>query len=196
MPTEVESEIAQRYAQALFNVSRERGRLKEHLAELDVLHHVVTESRDFLAFLSAPHIDRRTKLEFLRRTLGTRFSPATMRLIEVLVDYDRITALLDIVGEFGNLVDRWRGIREAVVRTATALDESQKRRVQDTLERLLSAKLKIEFSIDADLIGGIIVQADDKMIDASVRGELNRLKYQLEQTSLASAEVTHIKNNL
>jgi F-type H+-transporting ATPase subunit delta len=187
MPTEIESEIAHRYAQALFDVARDTGRLDEHLTQLLVLRDLVAHTPEFLQFLSAPHIDQRRKIQLLRRTLGTRFLPTTLRFVEVLTSSGRVSVITNVIEAFEKLVDRWRGVRDAVVRTAVALDDAQRQQVQFALESLLRARLKIGFLVDPELIGGIIVQSEDTMIDGSVRGELQRLKYQLEKASLGVA---------
>jgi F-type H+-transporting ATPase subunit delta len=187
MPTEIESEVAQRYAQALFEVSHESGRLDDDLAQARLLRYLVSHARDFLDFLSAPHIDAHKKFDFIQRTLGTRLSTTMIRLIEILTREGRITVLPEVLEEFGDLVDISRGIRDALVRTAFALDDAEKARLKATLEQFFTAKLRIQYIVEPELIGGIIYQSEDTMIDASIRGELSRLKAQLEQASLAGA---------
>jgi F-type H+-transporting ATPase subunit delta len=190
MPTEHESELAERYAQALFNVARDSGRLDEYLTQARTLSRIVSQTPHLLPFLTAPHIDEEKKFAFLQRTLGDYLSPYLFRLVKVLTTYNRADSLLDVLDEFENFVDRSRGIFEAFICTAKSLDELQKSLLHSALEKFFSAKLKIGFRVEPHLIGGIIFQCEDTMIDASLRGELNRLKYRLEKTSLARFEST------
>jgi F-type H+-transporting ATPase subunit delta len=103
-------------------------------------------------------------------------SDATGRnLLNLLAENDRLLALPEIAAQF----DRFKAQAESKVKatliTASAVDKAQAAQVAQALERKLGRKVELELKVDASLVGGAIIRAEDMVIDGSVRSRLKRL---------------------
>ena len=106
--------------------------------------------------------------------------PAEVRaLLTLLVRRDRISAFPAIAKAFGALVDRREGIAEARVTTAVALEPAQEKDLVSRLERTSGQKIRASFLVDPAILGGAKVQIGDRLVDGSVRAQLELLGTQL-----------------
>jgi F-type H+-transporting ATPase subunit delta len=80
-------------------------------------------------------------------------------------------------------LNRHRGIEEAEVRTAVPIDEDEKEKVARYLESMTGKKIIIKTIVDTDVIGGVVVRAGGKLLDASTRSRLLKLKRELSGAS-------------
>jgi ATP synthase F1 delta subunit len=100
-------------------------------------------------------------------------------LVELLLDRRRLSRLPAISREYKRLLDRRRGITEAVVTTPTPLAADELEAVRARIQQLAGTTVDIRAEVDPDLLGGITVRLGDRLLDASVRGRLERLRSQL-----------------
>ena len=106
--------------------------------------------------------------------------PAEVRaLLALLVRRDRIAIFPVIARAFGALVDRRAGIAEARVTTAVALEQTQESEMVSRLERTSGIRIRASFFVDPTILGGAKVQIGDRLIDGSVRAQLELLGAQL-----------------
>ena len=96
-------------------------------------------------------------------------------MINLLVQNDRIGALTNIGQQYADLVAKAQALVNAEVVSAMALTQDQKSSLTSALEARLGMKVKLEETIDADLVGGAIVKAGDMVIDGSVKGRIEKL---------------------
>jgi ATP synthase F1 delta subunit len=109
------------------------------------------------------------------RTVATKVD----NLVGLLVERRRVTQLAAIAREYGRLLDRQRGIVAAVVTSAAALTADEAAAIQARVEAMTGTAVSLRTEVDADLIGGLTVQVGDRLLDASIRGRLERLRSQL-----------------
>ena len=108
-----------------------------------------------------------------------RVSPLALNLFRLLDQRGRLTLIPAIAGDYTRLLDAQRGIVAATVTSATALDKDETAAVRARIEAMTGKTVKLDATVDPALIGGLTVQVGDQMIDASVRGRLERLRDQL-----------------
>ena len=135
-------------------------------------------------FLANPQVPTETKMELINRTLGPKFSPLVIRLIELMIDRERIDVLPDVLAEIQRLVEHAEGIYQAEIDSAMELDFQDKLRLKNALEKYTGYKLKIDYNVEPNLIGGLVFRFRDTLIDGSLRSGLNKLRRRLLETAL------------
>lgn len=170
-------QVAGVYAEALLNVVRSAGvDLRTALDEAESLGFLIENRDDLRAFLEGPHIPTENKHALVQKVFEGRIPSYFYNLIRVCIDKNRVFYLIDILLEFVLRVETELGIHEARIRTAIPLDEALRRDVQTALETYTGYKFRPRYVVDPKLIGGIVVQYDDFLIDMSLRGHLLGLR--------------------
>ncbi len=173
--------VQERYTRALFNVAKRGGDMQGLQSEIDELRPVFEAGSKLRLFLESPQITTEAKLQVLERVFKDKTTPVVYQLLIVLLNKGRIEYVRPILDRFKILVERDQGLYEADLGTAMNLDEDQRSQLQAELERFTKAKLRINFRVDPELIGGVWFKYGDTLVDDSVKGKLNRLRQQLEE---------------
>ena len=169
---------ARRYAQAVFEIAMEKKELERWQADLVKVLTAVSGD-DFLAALESPKIKFEVKSRLLKERLGA-INPLAMNLALLLVSRSAINIIGEIVREYKNLLDEYRGVKAAEVITAVAVDELEEKKLADKLGELVKAKVEITSQVNPDILGGMVVRVGGKLLDGSTRSKLAYLKRQLE----------------
>ncbi|MCC6522451.1 MAG: F0F1 ATP synthase subunit delta [Polyangiaceae bacterium] len=174
--------VAQRYARALFEVGREGGSLERLVRDLSAFADVARTSADFRAMAESPAFTEAMRTEVLGEIGGKLgVAPETLRLVQVLADNGRLAALADVADELALLMDVEQGIVRATVRSAVPLKDDYRDRLRRRIEEATGKKVLVHYEVDASLIGGVVTEIGDRVIDGSVRGKLERLGESLRQ---------------
>jgi len=168
---------ARRYAEAAFEIGKADGTLEVWERDLTTLRTALDD--DGLRHLvEHPAVAFTDKERVLRRVVsGVAEEP--MRLALLMIRRGRPGAIDAMVDRFGELVRRERGISLAEVRTAQALDETQRAAIEERLTQLTGDRIEMREVVDEALIGGVSVRIGDRLYDASVRSRLERLRARL-----------------
>lgn len=167
---------ARRYAEALLELATEEHAVPAYRASLEKL--AASLGPDVVRVLR----DARVPFERRRAALaaGSKDEPRPIRaVLEMLLERDRIALFPEIVRAYGDLVDRRDGIVNAKITTPVSLDGPQRADLVRRLEQASGKKIRATFALDTSLIGGAKVQVGDRLIDASLRTELESLARQL-----------------
>ncbi len=174
----------QSYAQALFNVGRSQGTLDRLLEESRALAATLEREPRLGDFLESPQITREKKRAVADQAFKPSFHPLLVTLIHMVIDRERGAVLLPILREFEEVAERAEGIYPATVISARELGDGERQNLRGGLEKYAGCKLKIQFTVKPELIGGIVFRFRDKLIDASVKQGLNRLRRRFEAGEL------------
>jgi F-type H+-transporting ATPase subunit delta len=167
--------VARRYLEAAMHAAQRRGLADELGRQLAMLQAALETTPAVRRLLGHPTMGLPRKLEALGDLLGETPVEPLAALIELLIDNDRL-AVLEIAEEvYQQLVDEAAGVLRAYVTTAAPLAGDQSRRLAETLSRWLDEDVVIDAAIDPDLIGGLTVRVGDRVLDASLRGRLQRM---------------------
>ncbi len=167
---------ARRYAEALADLAAERRVINEVRGSLDRVAQAL--SGEALRLLAAPSFPLKTRRRALDAAFGEEAS-AVRSLLVTLLERDRIALLPAITRAYHDLIDARAGIEKAVITTAAALDERERRSLIERLERASGKRLRPTFAHDPSLIGGALVRIGDHQIDGSVRTRLASLRERL-----------------
>jgi F-type H+-transporting ATPase subunit delta len=170
--------IARPYAQAVFELARESGKLQVWSRILDAAVDMV-DSDDLVRLLTTPGIDvaaiASVIAEFCQREVSAAPATEVSNFIRVLAENRRVLALPDIRERFEMLRAEVENTIDVVLTAATPVDDNQKARIIAALKKRFGREVNLQFKLDEKLIGGARLQADDLVIDGSVRSGLEKL---------------------
>jgi len=175
--------IASRYAAALADVVLAPGSTvtpEQALAQLSALEGLLSESTGLRNVLLSPSVAASRKRAAVRRIGESLDMPPTVRnFLYVIIDHRRVGLLKTIRQEVEAQFDARRGVVRALVTSARPLFASQRTDIEAALERRTGKKIRGEYMTDESLIGGVLVRAGSRVLDGSVRGQLETLRRRL-----------------
>ena len=165
---------ALRFAEAAFAVARDGQQLD---AWLDALEQAASiyENHAAALFLTSPVVPAEKKRTVLASLLPN-VSPEVGRFLAILARRDRLDLVPEIAEAFRRLLNEHRGVVVAQVTTAVPIDERQRATIASRLAQRVGKTVTVETRVDPEILGGVIAQIGDNVIDGSVRGRLERLR--------------------
>jgi F-type H+-transporting ATPase subunit delta len=167
--------LARRYVLPLFEVARDRNLLDRIAGDLKQLSETLLSSEELRTFVDSPTIARTVK----REVLGTLFKDAsefTLNFMRVAIDKKRSEIFILSSKLFDELVSKHRGETHGVVQSAQPLDEASFASIEKAVSSRFSTRVILKRTVDPALLGGVRVQVGNQVIDASIRGRLEKLK--------------------
>jgi F-type H+-transporting ATPase subunit delta len=169
--------IATRYAKSLIDLAIEQGKLEEVSADMKSLA-TAAKNRDLYLFLKSPIIQADKKNAALEAIFKGKLDKLTMLYLTLLVNKGREAYVPEIAAEFVVQYKTLKKITSVRVVTAAPLSDAV---LADLKKKLLASgvtaeNLDIETKVDPELIGGFVLEFDNKRYDASVAHKLDELK--------------------
>lgn len=175
----IERRIVRRYAAALFGAASKADVVDAVESDLGLVGYTIESSPALWDAMVSPIIPASTKRKILGDIFGGKVQEITLAYLGLLVDKRREEALKVTESEYVLLANEARGIVEAEVTSATALDEDQAARLVSKLSATTGKKIELSSKVDPSVIGGVLVRIGDTVIDGSVRGQLAALRQKL-----------------
>lgn len=168
---------ARRYAQAAFELARDRGELETWESNLGSLAAALA-TPEAQAFVNSRQVSPNAKEQFLREASGDVTS-LVWNLVRLLTAKGRLALLPQIAEAFQELLDDHRGVAHADVVTAVPLDDQGRQELTSRLSELTGKQVQIETHEDPQILGGLVARIGDRLIDGSTRSKLTALRRQL-----------------
>lgn len=175
------SGVANRYADAVFSLGKESGTLDQWSIDLARLGELMREP-SAAAYLNSPSVSRQKKTELVNRVLEDA-QPEARNLAQMLVERHRLDIVPALIEEFEAAVLAERGIAIANVTTAVELPEAEINRIKERLSQVVNKDIEMRVTVDPAIIGGVVAQVGDTLIDGSVSSQLRRLRDRLSATA-------------
>ena len=176
------TDVAARYAQALFDLAREKGELAAVEADLKSFKAMYADSLDLRRLLASPAFgaeDKGKGLDAIAQKAG--FHPVTRKFFGLLAANRRASAAPAAIAAFEALAAAERGTVAAEVTTAVPLTAAQQKGVQAALRQALGKDPEITTRVDPEILGGLKVKVGSRLFDASVRSKLDSLRFALKR---------------
>jgi F-type H+-transporting ATPase subunit delta len=171
--------IARNYAETLLDLADRNGgaaAMDQFAAALDEVAGLVQSDPRVRQFLETPRVTAAEKKRALRAALADRAPELFLRFVSVLVDKRRQTLLPEIAEAFRGLVDERMGRVRVRVAISHLPDEALQAEIGNALARRLGRTVIPTFTVDPELLGGMVVQVGDEILDGSVRSSAARLR--------------------
>lgn len=168
--------IAKLYAEALL-VTAPASALEPIATELDsFVAEVFDKDSQVEGFLASPAIGKKVKLAVLDRALPGHASNIVRGLFATLARNGRLDLVRGIAATYRQLLDEREGRVRVKVTTAAGLSDAQRGTLAETLSRMLKKTPVLDVRVEPDILGGMVVQVGDRVIDTSVRTRLQTLR--------------------
>ena len=170
------SDRATLYAAGLVEIVRAEGNVNEVQAELFRFAKVVEGNDELRQALADPHLPAERRQQIAEDLLGGKASATTVGFISMVVATGRAKELPAIADAFNELVASQSARSVAEVRSAVELSEEQRTRLASALSAKLGRDVDVVVVVDPSVVGGLVTQVGDTVIDGSVRTRLAQLK--------------------
>jgi ATP synthase F1 delta subunit len=171
-------EIAQVYARSLFEVAQERDQLDEVRDQLGQFADALDSSRELTLFFFSPYFSTEEKEDGLGRVVDGA-EPILLNFLALLVEKHRMPVIFRIRRELDALWREEHRLLPVQVTSAIELDEDIVRGLGEKIGERTDRRVELTTRVEPDILGGIVVQVGDSILDASIRNRLEQLRRQV-----------------
>jgi F-type H+-transporting ATPase subunit delta len=169
------SSTARRYAEAAFEVARAHDAAREWIRDLRTALKVM-EGTGFDEYFRDPSVGVQQRLDTINDGFSGKIGPHVLNLLRILTTKERLHLLAQLLREFEDLDREARGIAEAHVVVSRPVDNQEKLKIAEQLAQTIGKRVEVFLEVDPSILGGIVVRIGDRLVDASVSGNLRRLR--------------------
>ena len=177
-----DSRLASRYAKALFQLVKEKGLVDQVTGDLSKVSSLLQTSAEFKWFLESPVLMSSQKADIISKILKDAVQPVTLDFLQLMIHHRREANLASTCRMYMELYKADRGILEARIASATAVDQQFLDGLKKKLEDSSRRKVELITETNENLIGGFILTLEDQQLDASVQSKLNRIRQELRES--------------
>lgn len=170
------------YAEALFDVAKAKGKLDPVGEGLGQFAAALDAGRELQVFFFSPHFSSAEKVEGLGRALDGA-EPELVNFLELLIEKGRMTELFRIRREFDVIWKRERRQIDVTVTSAAELDPAVVEKIGEEIERQTGQEVDLASRVDEEILGGIVLQVGNMVLDASIRSRLDKLRKSVAQAA-------------
>lgn len=168
-------EAARVYAEALFEAGKDKGKLDSLQSQLGQFVDVVDRNRDLQVFLFSPYLSSADKKDGLERAISGA-EPELMNFLELLVEKHRMPEIFRMRREFDELWKKENRRLDVTVVSAVELDQAVVDKIGQEVERQTGEAVELSSRVDDGILGGIVLQVGNMVLDASIRNRLEKLR--------------------
>ena len=169
------SQLASRYASALFEVTQKNGITAETLDSLLALSSAITNNPQVNEALKAPLLTDLEKQQILKVSLGGAPSKELETFIKLLSKNNRLHEIPQMTAAYEDKVTADKGLMKGTVSSATELSPDEKSRVQKMIENKLKTTVELNYQIKPEMIGGIEAKVGSYIFEDSVKSHMSKL---------------------
>ncbi len=174
-----DTKVAYRYAKSILGLAEERKEADRIEADFALITRVLNENRELRVFLKSPVVKADKKNNVLHAVFGSHVSELMGAFVKILTSKNREYLLLDIAQSYLDQIRIRKGIMTATVESASTLDPDSLKAIHDLVTKFNEqGEIVLTEITKPEIIGGFVLKVEDKMIDASVAGHLNKLRRQ------------------
>ena len=171
-------EIAAVYARSLFEVAMDQDKLDDVRDQLGAFTDALAETRDLQVFFFSPYFSTAEKEDGLERVVSDA-DPVVLNFLELLIEKHRMPVIFRIRAIFDALWEEENKLLPVSITSAVELDEAVVKQLVDRIAEQTDRKVEVTSEVDPDILGGIVVQVGNSVLDASVRNRLEQLRKQV-----------------
>jgi F-type H+-transporting ATPase subunit delta len=167
--------IARVYADALFGVAKKIGKLDVIREQLGQFADALAENREMQLFFFSPYFSSAEKQDGLKKAIADA-EPELVNFLELLTEKHRMPVLFRIRRQFDSLWDKENQRLGVTVTSAVELDPEVAQRIGSEIEQQTGETVELESRVDPDILGGLVLQVGNMVLDTSIRNRLEKLR--------------------
>jgi F-type H+-transporting ATPase subunit delta len=171
-------EIAAVYARSLFEVAKEQDKLDVVHDQLGEFADALSETRELQVFLFSPYFSTQEKEDGLERAV-TDADPVILNFLRLLIEKHRMPVIFRIRADFHRLWEDENKLLPVEITSAVELDKDVVKQLGDSIAEQTGRKVELSSRVEPDILGGIVVQVGNAVLDASIRNRLEQLRRQV-----------------
>jgi F-type H+-transporting ATPase subunit delta len=170
------------YAQALFEVAKEKGTLDSVREQLGQFADALDDNHELRVFFFSPYFSSAEKGDGLKRAIDGA-DPELLNFLELLIEKHRVPEIFNVRRQFEEMwKDENRRI-DVTVTSAVELDPAVVSKIGEEIERQTGRKVDLVSRVDDEILGGIVLQVGNMVLDASIRSRLEKLRKSVAQAA-------------
>jgi F-type H+-transporting ATPase subunit delta len=160
------------YCEVLFELAEESARIDTVMSDLSDVAAVLAGEPEFVRLLTSPAVTGPQKAEIVRRVFDGRVNELTLDFVCVLARRNRFRLLGLITDRYERLVDRHYGRKLVEVTLAATPSDSRIEKLNADIAEAVKSNVKLDIHIVPEIIGGIVIRTEDRIVDNSIRTAL------------------------
>lgn len=176
--------IANRYAKSLLDLARETKQLAPINTEVRDMLQLIEEQRDLYLLVKSPIVSEEKKVAIFRQLFEDKLSELMMTFLDIVIRKKRETFLLDIFQAFIEQYNALKGITPVTLTTAVPVNDDFQQQVIELMQQEFNKQtIELTTAVDDELVGGFVLQFEDKRLDASVAHQLEELRKEFHKNT-------------
>jgi F-type H+-transporting ATPase subunit delta len=170
------------YADALFGVAKEKDKLDAVRDQLVQFADAVDGSRDLQIFFFSPYLSSTEKIDGVKRAVSGA-DPEFVNFLELLIEKQRMPEIFRIRRQFEVLWKHENRRLDVTVTSAVELDPAVVSKIGEEVERQTGQHVELASRVDEEILGGVVLQVGNMVLDASIRNRLEKLRKSVAQAA-------------
>ncbi len=169
----------------MIDLAIEQNKLEAIHADILAFSAAIQATPSLGKMLKSPIVQGDKKFAVIQKAFAASFDKLTLSFMDIVIRKKREYYLPDIATAFIGQYNEINKITTAKIKTAVAVSDTVVSEVRTFIEQQTGKKVVLETAVDADLIGGLVIQMEDKLYDASISGKLKKAKQDLLNTYIS-----------
>ena len=171
-------EIAVVYARSLFEVAKDQDELDVVRDQLGAFTDALSQTRELQVFFFSPYFSTQEKEDGLERAVSDA-DPVVLNFLKLLISKHRMPVIFRIRARLDRMWEDENRLLPVEITSAVELDETIVRQLGDRITEQTGRKVELSSRVEPDILGGIVVQVGNSVLDASIRNRLEQLRRQV-----------------
>jgi F-type H+-transporting ATPase subunit delta len=168
-------DVAHAYAAALFEVGKEKGKLDALRDQLGQFAEALDRDRDLQVFFFSPYFSSAEKIDGAKRAI-VGADPELINFLALLIEKGRMPEIFRTRREFEELWKHENRRIDVTVTSAVELDPGVVSKIGEEIQRQTGQEVELASRVDEDILGGVVLQVGNMVLDASIRSRLEKLR--------------------
>jgi F-type H+-transporting ATPase subunit delta len=168
-------DVAHAYAEALFEVGKEKGKLDALRDQLGQFAEALDRDRDLQVFFFSPYFSSEEKIDGAKRAIEGA-DPEFLNFLELLIEKGRMPEIFRIRRQFEELWKHENRRIDVTVTSAVELDPAVVSKIGEEIQRQTGQEVELASRVDEEILGGVVLQVGNMVLDASIRSRLEKLR--------------------
>ena len=171
-----DEKIIKTYVNSLYQVSEEENLEQVLFDQICFIQDIFNKNLDLINILKVPTINKLEKTKIIDEVFKNKINLYIINFIKILINNNRIALIFKIIDKYKKLYYKKNNIKLIKITVAIDLDNKQKQDIILKSEKLFNKKIIADFVVDKKIIGGVVIESDDKLYDMSVSNKLENIK--------------------